>query len=183
MSNSNVNDILSQKFILGLNAALSMENSGLERLQGRIQETILPTVKQQLEHHAQETAEHQKRLQQLITSMGGQPTQEKLGLPVPKFSDDMLNKLNNTMSKEDMELKRAEEDLIIENAEVACYHMLIQKAKMAGGQFQAAADTLSLNMQDESKMIDWIKNNSLDMLTQLWPKIQSSTASNSSSNS
>lgn len=175
---SNSNDVLSQKFLLGLNGALAMENSGLERLQGRIQETILPSVRQQLEHHAQETVEHQKRLTQLITSMGGQPTQEKLGLPIPKFSDEMLNKLNNTMAKEDWELKRAEEDLIIENAELSCYHMLIQKAKMAGDQFQTAADTLSLNLQDESKMIDWIKNNTSDMLTQLWPKIQSATASN-----
>jgi len=155
-----------------------MENAGLERLQSRIQETSLSDVKQQLEHHAQETAEHQKRLQQLITSMGGQPTQEKLGLPLPKFPQVMLDKMNNTMAKEDWEVKKTEEDLIIENAEVSCYLMLINKAQMAGGQFQNAANTLSLNMQDESKMIDWIKSNASGMLTQLWPKIQTATGTN-----
>ena len=76
---------MSQKFVLELNAALAMENAGLERLQTRIQETSLPNVKQQLQHHLQETTEHQKRLQQLIIDMGGQATQEKLGLPLPKF--------------------------------------------------------------------------------------------------
>lgn len=101
MSNSNANQILSQKFILGLNGALAMENAGLERLQSRIQEATLPDIRQQLEHHAQETTEHQKRLQQLITNMGGQPTEEKLGLPTPKFPQSMLDMMNNTLSKED----------------------------------------------------------------------------------
>jgi ferritin-like metal-binding protein YciE len=107
--------------------------------------------------------------------MGGQPTRDKLGLPLPTFPQDMLDKMNSTMVKEDWEVKKTEEDLIIENAEVSCYLMLISKAQMAGGTFQNAADTLSLNMQDESKMIDWIKNNTSNMLTQLWPEIQSST--------
>lgn len=96
---------MNEKFILGLNAALAMENAGLERLQTRIQETTLPGVKQQLEHHLQETAEHQKRLQQLITDMGGQATQEKLGLPLPKFPQDMMEMMNNTMTREELELK------------------------------------------------------------------------------
>lgn len=176
-SNPNSNDILNQKFILGLNGALAMENAGIERLQARIQETSLPDVKLQFEHHVKETAEHQKRLQQLITSLGGQPTNEKLGLPLPNFSQNMLDKMNNTMSKEDWEVKRTEEDLIIENAEISCYHMLINKALMAGSSnFQAAANTLALNLVDETKMVEWMKGNTSTLLTKLWPKIQSSTA-------
>lgn len=79
------NDTMIQKFVLELNAALAMESAGIERLNSRIQETSLPGVKQQLQHHLEETTEHQKRLQQLISDMGGQSTQEKLGLPTPKF--------------------------------------------------------------------------------------------------
>ena len=111
--------------------------------------------------------------------MGGQPTHDKLGLPLPKFPQAMLDMMNSTLAKEDWEVKGTEEDLIIENAEVSCYLMLINKAQMAGGQFQNAVNTLSLNMQDEAKMIDWIKNNTSTMLTKLWPKIQSSMGSNS----
>jgi ferritin-like metal-binding protein YciE len=171
MSKSNIDDAISQKFVLELNTALAMENAGIERLNSRIQETIFPSVKQQLQHHLQETTEHQKRLQQLITSMGGQATEEKLGLPLPKFPQDMLEKMNNTLTQEEFELKKTEEDLIIENAELGCYHMLIQKAKMAGGQFQAAEATLSLNMQDEAKMTNWIWSNTSKMLRQLMSNI------------
>jgi ferritin-like metal-binding protein YciE len=171
MSGSNMDDIMSQKFVLELNAALAMENAGIERLNSRIQETSLPGIKQQLQHHLQETAQHKKRLQQLISDMGGQATEEKLGLPLPKFPQDMLEKMNNTLTQEELELKKTEEDLIIENAELGCYHMLIQKAKMAGGQFRIAEDTLSLNMQDEAKMKNWIWSNTSKMIRQLQPNI------------
>ena len=66
---------MSQKFALELNAALAMENAGMERLQGRINETLLPEAKQQMQHHLEESLLHQKRLKQLITMIGGsQPT-------------------------------------------------------------------------------------------------------------
>ena len=78
-------EIITQKFILELNAALAMENAGVERLQTRIQEVSLPDAKSQIEHHLQESKEHQKRLQQLITNMGGEPTIEKIGLPLPSY--------------------------------------------------------------------------------------------------
>jgi len=178
MSDSNANQNLSQKFILGLNSALAMENAGLERIQSRIQEATLPDVRQQLEHHAQETIEHQKRLQQLISEMGGQPTEEKLGLPMPKFPQSMLDMMNSTLSKEDWEVIKTEEDLIIENAEISCYHMLINKALVSGTNFQNAADTLALNLEDETKMVEWLKGNTSTLLTKLLPKIQTSTPSN-----
>ena len=50
MSNPTL-DLMNQKFILQLNAALAMENAGVERLQTRIEEVSIPDVKQQLEHH------------------------------------------------------------------------------------------------------------------------------------
>lgn len=59
-SNPNSYDILNQKFILGLNGGLAMENAGIVRLQTRMQEISLPDVKLQFEHHLKETAEHKK---------------------------------------------------------------------------------------------------------------------------
>jgi ferritin-like metal-binding protein YciE len=168
MSKSKSNNVITdEKFVLELNSALAMENAGLERLQVRVQETSLPIVKQQLQHHLEETAEHQKRLEQLVIEMGGQPTQEKLVLPLPKFPKDMLKKMNDTLTPEELELKKTEEDLIVENAELGCYHMLIQKAKLGDGKFRAAEDVLSLNMQDEAKMSNWIWSNTSKMILQL----------------
>jgi ferritin-like metal-binding protein YciE len=183
MSKINVAEIMSQKFALELNGALAMENAGMERLRIRIDETLLPDAKQQMQHHLQESLVHQQRLQQLITNLGGKPTEEKMGLPIPKYPQSMAEMMKNTMTKQEWELKRSEEDLINESAETICYQMLIQKAQMAGGVFQNAIEPLSLNMNDEAKMADWIKTNSPGMMTQLWPQIQAAIASASSPSS
>lgn len=51
------------------------------------------------------------------------------------------------------------------------------KAQKAGGLFQNAVEPLTLNMNDEQKMVDWIKGNSPIMLDKLWSNIESSSAS------
>lgn len=69
------NEIMNQKFILELNSALAMENAEVQRLQARVEEASLPEAKQKLQHHLEESKEHQHRLQELISGMGGNPTQ------------------------------------------------------------------------------------------------------------
>lgn len=180
MSKLNAAEILTQKFALEWNNALAMENAGIERLKSRIEEVTLPEAKQKLQIHLQESGEHQKRLQQLILSIGGVPTHEKLGLPLPSYPETIMKMMKNSMTKQEWELKNAEQDMIVENAEVTCYLMLIGKAQMAGGVFSNAIEPLSQNMKDEQNMVEWIKTNSPGMLAQLWPKIQSAIASSSS---
>ena len=79
-------------------------------------------------------------------------------------------------------MKGVEEDMIVENTEVTCYAMLLQKAQMAGGQFLTAVGPLALNMKTEQNMAGWIMTNQFTpgMMAQLWPKIQSAIASASS---
>lgn len=180
MSKLNAAEILAQKFALEWNNALAMENAGIERLKSRIEEVTLPEAKQKLQNHLQESGEHQKRLQQLILNIGGVPTQEKLGLPLPSYPETVMKMMINSMTKQEWELKKAEQDMIVENAEVTCYLMLIGKAQMAGGVFSNAIEPLSQNMKDEQNMVEWIKTNSPGMLAQLWPQIQSAIASSSS---
>jgi ferritin-like metal-binding protein YciE len=180
MSKLDAAEILIQKFTLEWNSALAMENAGIERLKSRIEEVTLPEAKQKMQSHLQESVEHQKRLQQLISSIGGVPTQEKLGLPLPSYPEIIMKMMINSMTKQEWELKKAEQDMIVENAEVTCYQMLIGKAQMAGGVFSNSIEPLSQNMKDEQKMADWIKTNSPGMLAQLWPQIQSAITSASS---
>ena len=175
MSTLNSSELMKQKFTLLLNGALAMENAGKERIQFRIAETIIPETKEQLQHHLGETQSHIERLNQLITTLGGQQYQGKMGLPLPGYPQNMLEMMQNSMTKEEWELKRSEEDMIVENAESTCYLMLIQKAQKAGGIFQNAVGPLTLNLNDEQKMVDWIKTRSPGMLDQLWPSIESST--------
>jgi hypothetical protein len=169
-------DIMTQKFALELNAALAMENAGIERLQYRISEALLPEARQRMQQHIEESLVHQQRLQKLITGLGTEPTQEKLGLPLPRYPPIILETMSNTMTRQEWEMKRSEEDLICENAEVIFYLMLIQKVQAAGGLFLTAVEPLTLNMNDEAKMADWIKTNSPGMIVQLFPQVQSAVA-------
>lgn len=89
--------------------------------------------------------------------------------------------MNKTMTKHEYELKRAEEDMIVENAEVCCYLMLIQQCQIAGGIYSDAIVPLSKNMNEEQEQVDWIKSHSPAMLAQLWPKIQSAVVANAPS--
>jgi ferritin-like metal-binding protein YciE len=173
-------DVLTQKFALELNGALAMENAGLERLQTRVHEVSMPEAKQRMLWHIEESLEHQKILQQLVSGIGAKPTLDKLGLPLPVYPPSMLDMMKNTMTKQEWELKRSEEDLILEKAEVTCYFMLIQKIKMVGGVFLTAIDPLSNIMSDEQNMAEWIRTNSPAMMAQLWPKMQSAIATASS---
>lgn len=126
MQITNPNSIITQKFILDLNCALSMENAGVKRLQSCIQEVSLTEVKQKLEHHIEESIQHQERLQQLISQLGGTSTNMESGLPLPSYPEEMKGKMQNSIRKQEWELKKAEEDMIIESAEVSTYLMLTE---------------------------------------------------------
>lgn len=180
MSKLNAAELMRQKFALELNGALAMENAGIERLNTRISETIVPEAQKQMENHLQESKTHVDKLNHLISNIGGQLYEGKLGLPLPKYPEDMFEKMNKTMTKQEWELKRSEEDLINETAEVICYQMLIQKAQMAGGIFQNTIKDLSLIMNDEENMAEWIKTNTPVMLAKLWPQIEEQITSSSS---
>ena len=95
---------------------------------------------------------------------------------MPSYPDTIRKMMDNSMTAHEWELKKAEHDLIIENAEVSCYLMLIEKAQMTEAEFLNAAEPLLLNLKDEQNMVEWIRTNSPEMLSKLWPKVQSATA-------
>ena len=66
-----------------------------------------------MELHIKESLEHQKRLQNLITILGGVPTEEKLGLPLPNYPQDMFKEMTNTMTKQEFELKKGKKILFL----------------------------------------------------------------------
>lgn len=75
-----------------------MENASEERIQTRLQETIVDDTRIQLQAHLDETRNQKDRLKQIITSHGGEPTDAKAQLPTLKPNtidlvrdDDMLS--------------------------------------------------------------------------------------------
>ena len=76
---------------------------------------------------------------------------------------------------EEMELLRTKQDLIIENAEIVAYDMLIQICQRSN--LEDAIPILKQNLSEEGSMANWIKTNTPTMLNQLWPKIVTAVSS------
>jgi ferritin-like metal-binding protein YciE len=75
-----------------------MENASEERLQLRLQETIVDDTRTQLQDHLEETRNQKDRLKQIITSHGGEPTDAKAELPTLKPNTVDLVRDNVTSS-------------------------------------------------------------------------------------
>ena len=165
----------SEKITLYLNEALSMENAAVERLQLRIKQTKIESVKERLGLHLEETREQQNRLKQLISDMGEKnPTKEKARLPIRWATKTMAKMIGRMMTSAELELKGAKEDAVIENAEIVLYDMLMQLVERMG--ITDAISVLSQSLSEEKAMADWIRTNAPDVLMQLWPEIEASIA-------
>jgi ferritin-like metal-binding protein YciE len=159
-----------------------MENAALERVQRRVQQTILEDARQQLQNHLEETKQHQDRLRQLITKLGGSPIQEKGQLPIAMPPEFIGNIIYSSMTSAEQELMQSVEDTIVEGAEVIGYNLLIQ---MAGKMNDMTDAILSLrqSLQEEEKMFTWLRANAPAMFAKLWPQIEESLSSSSTTTS
>jgi ferritin-like metal-binding protein YciE len=164
-----------QKLILYLNEALSIENIGVQRLQSRIKQTKIENAKQRLQLHLEETREQQDRLKQLISDLGGgkvAATKDKAQLPIPTPPKSIAKIAGKMMTPAELELKGAKEDAVVENTEIILYDMLIRMAQLM--KVEEAISVLTQNLSEESSMAEWIKINTPEMITQLWPEIETS---------
>ncbi len=159
-----------KKFVLYLNIMLSIENAAIERLHARIQQSPLAEVREQLVQHLEETREQKSRLITLINRLGGEPTNERsdlFGYSLPKVLADAFKASATT--PEEQELRTMESDALIEHAEVIGYNMAIQLAtKINIGE---AIMPLRQNLQEEEKMVAWMRANLPSNFVQLWSKI------------
>jgi ferritin-like metal-binding protein YciE len=72
------------------------------------------------------------------------------------------------MTPEEWELKKTEEDMIIENAEIIRYNMIVQKAQIMN--IGDAVPLLRQSLLEEESMAAWLKSITPVMITHLWPK-------------
>ncbi|MDW0139940.1 MAG: DUF892 family protein [Nitrososphaeraceae archaeon] len=159
-----------KKFVLYLNIMLSIENAAIERLHARIQQSPLAEVREQLVQHLEETREQKSRLITLINRLGGEPTNERsdlFGYSLPKVLADAFKASATT--PEEQELRTMEADGLREHAGVIGYNMAIQMAtKINSGE---AIMPLRQNLQEEEKMVAWMRANLPSNFVQLWSKI------------
>ncbi len=158
------------RLLIYLNDALSMENASVERLQRRTKETDIEELKIVLQSHLQETREQQQRLEKIIVSLGGKPTEEKAGLPMLSSPKSIVEDMENKATTAEWQLKYAEQDAIIENAEAVGYQMLIQWAIKVN--VENVIPVLMQNLQEEENMRMWLRANTPRLFAESWPRIE-----------
>jgi ferritin-like metal-binding protein YciE len=98
------------RLLMYLNDALAMENASAERLQTRTKETDIKELKIVLQKHLQETRQQQKRIEEIITNMGGKPTEEKAGLPILTSAKSIAEDMENKATTAEWQLRYAEQE-------------------------------------------------------------------------
>jgi ferritin-like metal-binding protein YciE len=191
-----------QKIVQYLNDALAMENASEERIQSRLQETMVDDTRTQLQDHLEETRNQKDRLKQIITSHGGEPTDAKAELPILKpntidlVRDDVKSSsptksINNAASpdsqgnpsvksivKETDNIRlAAERELIQTERDAVIEHAEIVKYKMLMEIAKKvgsmdAVPVIQQNLKEEEQMANWIISNTPTMLRRLWAQIE-----------
>ena len=191
-----------QKIVQYLNDALAMENASEDRIQSRLQETIVDDTRTQLQDHLEETRNQKDRLKQIITSHGGEPTDAKAELPILKpntidlvrddvksssttksindaaSSDSQGNPSVKSIVKETDNIRlAAERELIQTERDAVIEHAEIVKYKvlMEIAKKVGAMDAIPVieqNLKEEEQMANWIISNTPNMLRRLWAQIE-----------
>jgi ferritin-like metal-binding protein YciE len=191
-----------QKIVQYLNDALAMENASEDRIQSRLQETIVDDTRTQLRDHLEETRNQKDRLKQIITSHGGEPTDAKAELPILKpntidlvrddvksssttksindaaSSDSQGNPSVKSIVKETDNIRlAAEKELIQTERDAVIEHAEIVKYKMLMeiAKKVGAMDAIPViqqNLKEEEQMANWITSNTPNMLRRLWAQIE-----------
>jgi ferritin-like metal-binding protein YciE len=192
---------VNEKFVEHLNELLSMENAAEAHLQDRIRETPIEGLRKQLGIHLDETKEHQRRLQQLITNRGGNPTDSKAHLPsfapaattlaaktVKDTVTDTIKSVADTVSGDSSSsgggagggstsLTSQEMELMKTKNDMIKEHAevisyrLMIKTAERLG-FQDAIPPLRQTLQEEERMEGWFMDNSTLILDYHWSKIE-----------
>lgn len=163
------------KFVIYLNNLLAVENASLDRLQSRIQNTLIKEARQMLEYHFEETKQQQDRLRRLIIRFGGIPTNER-SLPALLTAPSSIQKeLQKIMTIAETELQEIEMDTKLESAEAISYNLLLQIViKMSSDDnVKEAIPLLRQSLEEEEKMNRWLRANLPTVFVKLWPEIVS----------
>jgi ferritin-like metal-binding protein YciE len=157
--------------IAGLSLALSYENAAIDRLEKRLQESIVPEVKQKIKQHLQQTREQQQRLKDRINALGGgmEPVAEKGRLPIPEPPRSLKMMIESNSSEKEREVWESLNDLIIERAEAIMYRGGIQALELLKAD-KKTIKALEKNLKEEEAFGDWLEKNNPKIARKLMTK-------------
>ena len=157
--------------IAGLSLALSYENAAIDRLEKRLQESVVPEVKQKIKHHLQQTREQQQRLSDRIKVLGRgiKPIAEKGRLPLPEPPQSLKIMIESNSSDYEKEVWESLNDLIIERAESIMYKGGIQALELLKAD-KKTIQALQKNLKEEQAFGDWLEKNNPKIARKLMTK-------------
>jgi ferritin-like metal-binding protein YciE len=130
-----------------------MEQSVSTMLDSMISTTDDPEIRSMLEHHKQETEEHERRLRERLDALGAGTSTRKQAQTLATA----LMKGVADMARTDKPGKNARDGFVTEHMEIAAYQLLERLAKKAG--YEQAAEVARQNRADDEAMARKIVSN------------------------
>jgi ferritin-like metal-binding protein YciE len=146
-------DKLQQKLIDYVEDAHAMEQSVSTMLDSMISTTDDPEIRSMLEHHKQETEEHERRLRERLDALGARTSTRKQAQTLATA----LMKGVADMARTDKPGKNARDGFVTEHMEIAAYQLLERLAKKAGD--EQTAEVARQNRADDEAMARKIDSN------------------------
>ena len=146
-------DKLQQKLIDYVEDAHAMEQSVSTMLDSMISTTDDPEIRSMLEHHKQETEEHERRLRERLDALGAGTFTRKQAQTLATA----LMKGVADMARTDKPGKNARDGFVTEHMEIAAYQLLERLAKKAGD--EQTAEVARQNRADDEAMARKIDSN------------------------
>jgi ferritin-like metal-binding protein YciE len=143
---------LNEQLVKHIDEAYAMEQNVLRMLDGMISTTPDPQIKQELEHHKQETEQHAERMRECLESHEASPS----GLKEAGGVLGALMKSVVDVARPEKSGRNARDGFATEHMEIASYQLLERIATKAGD--ERTAEAARLNRQDEEAMAGKIAN-------------------------
>jgi ferritin-like metal-binding protein YciE len=137
---------LKERLVKHIDEAYAMEQNVLRMLDGMIQTTDDPEIKEELRHHKLETERHADRMQQRLQAHGASPSMIKEAGGIA----GALMKSVLDLARSDKAGRNARDGYATEHLEIASYQLLERVAQQAGD--EETAEAARENRKDEEAM-------------------------------
>jgi ferritin-like metal-binding protein YciE len=144
---------LKDQLVKHIDEAYAMEQNVLRMLDGMIETTDDPEIKQELTQHKVETEQHAERMQQRLEANDASPsTVREVGGIAGALMKSVVD-----MARSEKAGRNARDGYTTEHMEIAAYQLLERVAKRAGD--EETAEAARLNREDEERMAKEIEQN------------------------